>query len=339
MIPQTEVELDSLLATPSAADIEAARSLDGPLIILGAGGKMGPTLAARAALAVREAGASSRVIAVSRFSDPAGRDWLESLGVETISRDLLAPGALDSLPDAPNVIFMAARKFGSTGSPWLTWTANAVLPGLAARRYASSRIVAFSTGNVYAFTPVDSGGPVEATPLAPVGEYAWSALARERIFEQAAIEGARVALLRLNYACDLRYGVLHDLGRKILEGTPIDLAMGHVNVIWQGDANSAALRLLAHAASPALPVNITGLETLQVRNLAQELGRRLGREPVLQGAEAQTALLSNASLSATLLGPPQTPLGWMLDATAKWLSAGGKSLGKPTKFQVRDGAF
>jgi len=339
MIPQTEAELDALMATPSDADIEAMRALDGPLIILGAGGKMGPTLAARAALAMRQSGASTRVIAVSRFSDPAGRDWLDSLGVETISCDLLAPGALESLPESPNVIFMAARKFGSTGSPWLTWTTNALLPGLAARRYRNSRIVAFSTGNVYPFTPVDSGGPAESTPLAPIGEYAWSALARERLFEQAAIDGARVALLRLNYACDLRYGVLHDLGRKILDGTPIDLAMGYVNVIWQGDANSAALRLLAHAASPALPINITGLETLSVRSLAHELGRRLETEPTLQGAEAPTALLSNASLSATLLGPPQTPLGWMLDATANWLSTGGRSLGKPTKFQVRDGAF
>jgi nucleoside-diphosphate-sugar epimerase len=237
------------------------------------------------------------------------------------------------------VIFMAARKFGSTGSPWLTWTANALLPGLAARRYRNSRIVAFSTGNVYAFTPADSGGPAESALLDPVGEYAWSALARERLFEQAALEGARVALVRLNYAIDLRYGVLHDLGRKVLDGVPIDLTMGHVNVIWQGDANSAALRLLAHAASPALAVNITGLETLSVRRLAGELGRRLGREAVLAGVEAPTALLSNAAFSETLLGKPQTPLEWMLDATAAWLMAGGRSLGKPTKFQVRDGAF
>jgi nucleoside-diphosphate-sugar epimerase len=339
MIPQTETELDALLSAPSPADAEAMAKLEGPLLILGAGGKMGPTLAARAMLAMKKAGSSNRVIAVSRFSDPAGRAWLDGLGVETIACDLLAPGALESLPDSPNVIFMAARKFGSTGSPWLTWSANALLPGLAARRYKTSRIVAFSTGNVYAFTPVDSGGPVESTPLDPVGEYAWSALARERLFEQAALEGAKVALVRLNYAIDLRYGVLHDLGRKILNGTPIDLAMGHVNVIWQGDANSAAIRLLQHAASPALPVNITGLETLKVRWLATELGRRLGKEPVLTGEEAPTALLSNAAFSARLLGPPATPIEWMLDATASWLTSGGRSLGKPTKFEVRDGAF
>ncbi len=339
MIPQTETELDALLATPSPADAEAMSKLDGPLLILGAGGKMGPTLAARAKLALKRAGSTNRVIAVSRFSEPAGREWLDSIGVETVACDLLAPGALESLPDAANVVFMAARKFGSTGSPWLTWTANALLPGLAARRYKSSRIVAFSTGNVYAFTPVDSGGPVESTPLAPVGEYAWSALARERLFEQAAIEGAKAVLVRLNYAIDLRYGVLHDLGRKILNGTPIDLAMGHVNVIWQGDANSAAIRLLHHAASPALPVNITGLETLQVRWLAAELGRRLEKEPVFTGQEAPTALLSNAAFSARLLGPPATPISWMLDATAGWLTSGGRSLGKPTKFEVRDGAF
>jgi nucleoside-diphosphate-sugar epimerase len=339
MIPNNEAELDALLAAPSKADVEAMAGLDGPLMILGAGGKMGPTLAARAALALREAGSPHRAIAVSRFSEASARKWLDSLGVETISLDLLAAGALESLPDAPNVIYMAARKFGSTGSPWLTWTTNALLPGLAARRYRNSRIVAFSTGNVYAFTPADSGGSTESAPLEPVGEYAWSALARERLFEQAALEGAHVALVRLNYAIDLRYGVLHDLARKILDGVPIDLTMGHVNVIWQGDANSAAMRLLAHAASPALAVNITGLETLSVRRLAGELGRRLGRKAVLTGVEAPTALLSNAAFSETLLGKPQTPLEWMLDATAAWLMAGGRSLGKPTKFQVRDGAF
>lgn len=339
MIPKTETELDAAMAAPSQADIDAMSRLQGPLVILGAGGKMGPTLAARAALAVRQAGSPSRVIAVSRFSEPAGREWLDSLGVETISRDLLAPGALESLPDSPNVIFMAARKFGSTGNPSLTWTANALLPGLAARRYKDSRIVAFSTGNVYPFTPVDSGGPDESTPLAPIGEYAWSALARERLFEQAAIDGARVVLLRLNYACDLRYGVLHDLGRKILNRQPVDLSMGHVNIIWQGDANSAALRLLEHAASPAQPVNITGVETFAVRWLAAELGKRLGIEPELKGQESPTALLSNAAFASKLLGPPSTPVGWMLDATANWLVSGGRSLGKPTKFEVRDGAF
>jgi len=339
MIPQSEIELNALLAQPLAADIEAMSRLDGPLVVLGAGGKMGPTLAARAALAMREAGSRHKVIAVSRFTEPAGREWLDSLGVQTVSADLLAPGALEDLPDAPNVVFMAARKFGSSGSPWLTWTTNALLPGLAARRYRSSRIVAFSTGNVYPFTPVDSGGPVESSPVAPVGEYAWSALARERIFEQAALEGAKVALVRLNYACDLRYGVLHDLAQKILEGSPVDLAMGHVNLIWQGDANSAALRLLEHAASPALPVNVTSPVTYSVRALALELGQRLGRPPVFAGQESTSALLSNAGLMTRLLGAPPTPLEWMLDATAQWLLAGGRSLGKPTRFQVRDGVF
>ncbi|MCU0247756.1 MAG: NAD(P)-dependent oxidoreductase [Bryobacter sp.] len=339
MIPKTDLELDTLLAVPAATDIEAMGRLDGPLLVLGAGGKMGPTLAARAALAAREAGSPHPVIAVSRFTEAAGREWLEQLGVRTIGADLLAPGALEALPDAPNVIFMAARKFGSSGQPSLTWTTNALLPGLAARRYSKSRIVAFSTGNVYAFTPVDSGGPDESTPLDPVGEYAWSALARERLFEQAAIDGARVALVRLNYACDLRYGVLHDLARKILERTPIDLAMGHVNLIWQGDANSVAIRLLDHAASPALAVNVTSPGTYAVRDLAARLAERLGVEPVFVGKEAPTALLSNASLMVRLLGAPATPLEWMLDATAEWLRQGGRSLGKPTKFQVRDGAF
>ncbi len=339
MIPKTDLELDTLLAAPSPADIETMGRLDGPLLVLGAGGKMGPTLAARAALAAKAAGSPHPVVAVSRFTDVAAREWLEQVGVRTISADLLAPGALDSLPDAPNVIFMAARKFGSTGQPSLTWTTNALLPGLAARRYAKSRIVAFSTGNVYAFTPVDSGGPVESTPLDPVGEYAWSALARERLFEQAALDGARVALVRLNYACDLRYGVLHDLARKILERTPVGLAMGHVNLIWQGDANSAAIRLLERAASPALAVNVTSPVTYAVRDLAGKLAERLGVQAAFAGEEAPTALLSNASLMVRLLGAPETPLEWMLDATADWLLMGGRSFGKPTKFQVRDGAF
>ena len=335
-----EQQLEDLLSEPSAADIDAARALDGPLMILGAAGKMGPSLAHLAKRALQAAGNPAPVIAVSRFSNPDSRTLLQSWGIETIPCDMLEPGALDQLPDAPNVIFMAARKFGSSGLPSLTWATNTLLPGLAAQRYRHSRIVAFSTGNVYPLTPVDSGGPAEDTPTNPVGEYAQSALGRERLFEHAALTWQTpVALLRLNYAVELRYGVLVDIARKVHAGTPVDLTMGHVNVIWQGDANSATLRALPLAATPAFVLNLTGAETLRVRDIAEGFARRFGTPAVLQGTEAPTALLNNAALYHRLLGPPRVGVDQMMDWIAGWITQGGASLGKPTHFENREGKF
>lgn len=338
MLPEfieTEEQLEDVLSAPSEADIEAARRLDGDVLLLGAAGKMGPSLAHRVVRAIRASGGGSRVIAVSRFSGLESRRQLESWGVETIACDLLADGALEGLPDAANVIYMAARKFGSTGAPSLTWASNALLPALAARRYRRSRIVAFSTGNVYPLVPVDSGGATEETPLHPVGEYAQSALARERMFEYAALEyGTRCALLRLNYAVELRYGVLVDLARRAAADEPIGLAMGHVNVVWQGYANSVAFRALEHCSSPPFILNLTGAETLRVRELAAALGARR-----TAGEESPTALLNNAEKCHRLFGPPDVPVDRLLAWTRRWLETGGRVLGKPTKFEVRDGRF
>ncbi len=336
----SEAELESVLSAPSAADIDAVRSLEGPLLILGAAGKMGPSLAHRARRALDAAGNPAAVIAVSRFSDASVRERLRGWNIETIECDLLAPGAMERLPDAPNVIFMAARKFGSTGNPSLTWAINTYLPGLVAHRWRESRIVAFSSGNVYPLVPVSSGGATEQTHPEPVGEYAQSVLGRERMFEYVSrIYGTPVALLRLNYAVELRYGVLVDIALKVRNRQPVDLNMGHVNVIWQGDANSAALRALHRAESPPFILNLTGPETLRVREIAREFGRRFGVEPHFTGIEHPTALLSNASLCHRLFGMPSLKAQDLIDLTAAWILRGGTTLGKPTHFEMREGKF
>jgi nucleoside-diphosphate-sugar epimerase len=340
MTIDSEAQLDDILSRPYAEDIEAFRALDGDLLILGVGGKMGPSLAIRAARAAREAGVARRIIGVSRFSNSGLRGELEAAGVETISADLLDFDQLARLPEAPHVIFMAARKFGSTGDEALTWAMNALLPARVAQRYRNARIVAFSSGNVYPFVPVSSGGATEQTPPGPVGEYAQSVLARERLFEyHSKLYGTPVVLLRLNYAVELRYGVLVDLARKVFERRPIDVAMGHVNVIWQGDANSVCLRSFPLCQSPAAVLNLTGPGTLSVREIARQFGARFGIEPVLIGQEAETALLNNASRCHELFGPPRVSLDQMLDWIAHWVAIGGPSLDKPTHFEVRDGKF
>jgi nucleoside-diphosphate-sugar epimerase len=338
MLPErieTEEQLEEVLSAPSEADIEAARGTEGDVLLLGAAGKMGPSLARRMVRAFRAAGRPNRVVAVSRFSESGARDLLYSWGAETIAADLLADGALEELPDAANVLYLAARKFGSSGNPSLTWAANVLLPALVARRYRNSRIVSFSTGNVYPLVPVDSGGAVEETPLSPVGEYAQTAVGRERMFEYAAHQyGARCALLRLNYAVELRYGVLVDLARKAAAGLPIDVSMGYVNIVWQGYANSIAFRSLAHCSSPPFVLNLTGPETLRVRDLAAALGAT-----AFEGQEAPTALLNNASRCHRLFGTPEVPVERLLAWTRHWLERDGRVLGKPTKFEVRDGRF
>ncbi len=337
---RSEAELEDVLSQPSAADIAAAEVLDGDLLIIGAAGKMGPSLAIRARRAIEACGSRSRVIAVSRFSRSGIRDQLQYAGIETIAADLLEPGVLSRLPDCPNVIFMAAMKFGTTGAEHVTWAMNTYLPGLVAERYRGSRIVAFSTGNVYPLVPTVTGGATEFTPVHPIGEYAQSALGRERMFEYgSSMHGTPAVLLRLNYAIELRYGVLVDIGRAVFERRPVDLRMGLVNVIWQGDANSVCLRSLAHAQSPPLVLNITGPESLSVRYIANEFGRRFGVDPILDGSESETALLSNAAQAFKLFGYPAVTPGQMIDWITAWIGMGGATLGKPTHFQTRDGLF
>jgi nucleoside-diphosphate-sugar epimerase len=337
---ETEEQLEEALSRPSPADVEAMRSLEGDLMLLGAGGKMGPSLAKLAKRASMAAGAPRRVIGVSRFSTPGLAGELEQAGVETISCDLLDRASLEALPEVPNIVFMTGRKFGSAGRASLTWAMNVLVPALAAERFSRSRIVAFSTGNVYPLTPVSEGGPGETHSLAPVGEYAQSCLGRERMFEYFSEKyGTPVALLRLNYAIDLRYGVLHDLALRVWHSAPIDLSMGYVNVIWQRDANSVALRAFSRCQSPPFALNLTGPETASVRSIAERFGALFGIPPVFTGREASTALLSNASLCARLFGPPQVSLDQMIHWVAHWIKQGGRSLGKPTHFEQRDGQF
>jgi nucleoside-diphosphate-sugar epimerase len=340
--PATEDALDDLLSLPRAQTVDALRRCAGDIVVLGAGGKMGPTLARMAARAAELADGSARrrVIAVSRFGSGDLRDALARHGVETMAADLLDPAAVARLPDAANVMYMAGQKFGTSDAPSRTWMMNVVVPAHCASRYASARIVAFSTGNVYPLTPVASGGAREDTDPAPVGEYAASCLGRERVFEHYAVNhGTRVALVRLNYAIDLRYGVLTDLAARVRDGVPIPLAMGHVNVIWQGDANRIALELLPHAASPPFIINVTGTQTLSVRSLAMQLGERLGIAPRFAGSEAGDALLSSTMRMRQHFAPPEVPIGHMLDWVAEWVRAGRPLLGKPTHFEARDGAF
>ena len=335
-----EAELEERLSRPTEEDVAAMAALQGDLLILGAGGKMGPSLAKLARRAADAGGQKHRIIAVARFSDPNAAADLNASGVRIIACDLLAPGALAQLPDAPNVVFMAARKFGTHGAEHLTWAMNTHLPGLVAERYRNSRIVAFSSGNVYGLEPVTSRGAIESSPVAPVGEYAQSVLGRERMFEYASSQReTKTALLRLNYAVDLRYGVLVDIASAVFDGRPIDLRMGAVNVIWQGDANSMCLRSFAHCQAPPLILNITGPEKLFVREIAREFGRHFGKSPVFSGEESPTALLSDAAESHRLFGPPQVTAAQLIQWVAHWIQTGGRLLNKPTHFEARDGKF
>ncbi len=337
---QSEAELEDRLSTPSAEDVAFFRELEGDLLVIGVAGKMGPSLAQRAVRAGRAAGVPRRIIGVSRFSTPSVELLLQRAGVETLRADLQDAGAVSALPDARNVIFMAGRKFGSTGAESLTWAMNAYLPALIAERYRHSRIVAFSSGGVYPLVPVDSGGATEETAPAPVGEYAQSVLARERIFEHfSRRHETPVTLLRLNYAIDLRYGVLLDIGSKVFEGRAVDVTMGAVNVIWQGDANSVALRSLAHCQSPPFILNLTGRETLSIRTVAHRFGEIFDKPPVLEGREAATALLNNADRCHRMYGAPSVTVEQMIEWTAHWIMCGGTTLNKPTHFESRDGKF
>lgn len=333
-------DLEELLSRPTPGAVESMKRLKGDLIILGAGGKMGPTLARMAKRASDQAGIARRIIGVSRFSEPGLQDRLDSDGVETIVCDLLDRQAIKDLPDCSNVLYMTGRKFGSTGNEGLTWAMNVFLPGLVAERYRKSRFVAFSTGNVYPFTPPESGGPTESDPTGPVGEYAQSCLGRERMFEYFSWKnGTPVTILRLNYAVEMRYGIVLDIARKVYSGIPIPLAMGYVNVIWQGDANAQTLQTFDHCASPVKVLNITGPETLSIRTLAETFGRRFGKEPVFEGSESDTALLNNAGQAAQLFGSPTVSIDRVIEWVAHWIEIDGPTLDKPTHYEQRNGKF
>ncbi len=338
--PRTEAELDERLSRPTETDVAALDRLDGDLLVLGAGGKMGPSLARLARRATKDSDLPRRIIAVSRFTTPGLQKALMADGIETVACDLLEPGALERLPDLPNVVFMAGQKFGTSADPAATWTLNALLPGLVARRFASSRLVVFSTGNVYPLVTADSRGHTEAGPLQPIGEYAQSALARERIVTFLSTRHeSPAAILRLNYAVELRYGVLRDLADRVWRREAVDLSMGYVNVIWQRDANAVALRSLSLCSVPPTVLNVTGTEKLAVRALAIRLGQCLGVVPRFVGEEAPTALLSDASRCEALFGPPTVGIDTLIHWVADWVKRGGPTLGKPTHFEERDGRF
>ena len=314
--------------------------LEGDLMVLGVGGKIGPSLARMARRADEEAGIRRRIIGVARFSSPGLREWLEGWGIETVACDLLEREALAALPDVPNLLYLPAQKFGTTGQEGRTWAMNTYLAGMVCERFPKSRIVAYSTGNVYPLTPVDSGGPNEEIPLAPVGEYGMSALGRERLFLYFSEKyGIPVAIVRLNYAVEMRYGVLVDIGQKVLAGQPVDVTMGHFNVIWQGDSNAMTLRCFDHVASPPLCVNVTGLETLSIRHSAEEFADQMGRDVSFTGEEAEDALLSDASRALDLFGPVTVSVEQMIEWISDWLLRGGETHNKPTHFQARDGKF
>lgn len=337
---ESEEELDDELSHVSVETVQTLAGLEGDVLLVGSGGKIGPSLALTAQRGLRAAGAAGHVIAVSRFSDEAVRAHLAGQGIETVSADLREPREISALPDAPNVIYLLGTKFGTTGNESTTWAVNALVAGMVAERYAGSRLVVFSSGNVYPLTPTIDGGATEATPPGPVGEYAQSCLARERLFEDASRRHASpTVILRLNYANALTYGVLTDIGLAVHRGEAVDLSMGNVNVIWQGDVNEAALRALALGESPPLVLNIAGPETVSVRWLAEQFAERFGTRPAYRGVAADTALLSNAARATDRFGYPRVPLLRMIDWTAQWIERGGRLLGKPTHFQERAGAF
>ena len=325
------------MTEPSEALVGDLSAVDGDLMILGASGKMGPTLARLAKRAVP----SRRVIGVARFDDTAVRDALEAHGIETVACDLLDRAAVAELPRVANIVYMAGRKFGTTGAEHLTWAMNAHAPSIVGETFTDARIVAFSTGCVYPYVDVRHQGATEATPAQPPpGEYANSCVARERMFEfWSRRNGTAGRLLRLNYAIDMRYGVLHDVARRVQAGQAIDLATGHVNVIWQGDANAQALRALRHCTAPTSTLNVSGPETVSIRALANAFGQRLGRAPVFEGTEAPTAWLVDTREAARLFGYPAVPLGAMIEWTADWVGRGMASLGKETHYEAREGAF
>jgi nucleoside-diphosphate-sugar epimerase len=331
-----EAMLDDMLSTPSEALVDTLARLDGDITLLGVGGKMGPTLARMA----KRAAPHKRVIGVARFSDPAVREDLEAHNIETVACDLLDEAAVNALEKTANIVFMAGRKFGSEGNQPLTWAMNVHVPAIVAQAFKDARIAVFSTACVYRFADVTGPGAREGDPLTPPGEYANSCIGRERMFEYFAnVHGTKAVLLRLSYAIDLRYGVLHDIGRAVLAGEPVQIDSGHCNIIWQRDANDIALRSLALADNPAVPLNLSGPKVERVRNLAEAFGKHFGKEPIFAGEEQPQAWIVDTTKQQELYGEPEvspeTMIGWVAD----WLQRGGKTLGKPTHFEVRDGTY
>jgi nucleoside-diphosphate-sugar epimerase len=328
------------LLQPSHALLADMATLEGDILILGVGGKMGPAIARLARQAAEAAGVDKKIIGVSRFSEPDLQKQLNKDGIRTISADLLEDDQLNALPHADNVLYLAGTKFGTRGKESFTWAMNAYLPGRIAQKYKDSRIVAFSTGNVYPLTPVILGGASEDREPDPIGEYAQSCLGRERVFQYYAAKYETPLLIyRLNYANDTSYGVLLEIARSVREGRPIDLSMGNVNVIWQGDANEMAIRSLKHCAVPAKILNVTGPETVSVRWVAGQFGQLFGRNPEFINEEQPTALLSNAAEAFRLFGYPNVGLRQMMELLAAWLEGGGKTINKETHFQERKGKF
>jgi nucleoside-diphosphate-sugar epimerase len=338
---QTVAELEDQLSLPTPGVIETLRALAGDFIVLGAGGKMGPTLARMIRRGLDELGQREReVIAVSRFSSASAASDLEKHGVQTVSCDLMDRAAVQALPQAANVIFMAGQKFGTSDAPELTWVMNTLVPALVAEHFRQSRIVVFSTGCVYPLVDTASAGAREDTPMTPPGEYANSCVGRERVFTHfAKLHGTPALMFRLCYAIDLRYGVLCDVASKVAQGQPVDVSMGAAHVIWQGDANARAIQCLAHASAPPMALNVTGLERVSIRWLAERFGDLLQRKPIIVGEESRSAWLWDASRSYDLFGPPTVSLEEMISATAHWQQIGGSMLGKPTHFEVRDGQY
>lgn len=331
-----EAMLEDMLSRPSDALVETLAKLDGDITILGVGGKMGPSLARMA----KRAAPDKRVIGVARFSDPGLRVQLEADGIETVMCDLLDEEAVNALEKTANMVFMAGRKFGSDGNQPLTWAMNTHVPAIVAQAFKHARIAVFSTACVYSFADVNGSGAVECDRLTPPGEYANSCIGRERMFEYFAdVHGTKVALLRLSYAIDLRYGVLHDIGKAVLEGTPVQLDSGHCNIIWQRDANDIALRSLALADNPAVPLNLSGPTVVRVRDLAMAFGTLFGKEPIFQSSEQPQAWIIDTAKQQELYGAPEVDVQTMVKWVAGWLNQGGRTLGKPTHFEVRDGAY
>lgn len=337
---KSESELDEIMTRPSPSLVKWITTLESPLVIVGAAGKMGPSLTVQLKRAADTANHNLKIIAVSRYSDPTVREWIEERGIQTLACDLLQRESLADLPDAPNIINLVGLKFGTAQNPSLTWAVNTLVPAHVTERYPKSRIVALSTGNVYPMVSVKDGGSIETDPITPIGEYANAAVARERLFEYHSHKfGTRIVLLRLNYAVDMRYGVLLEIAKSVWAEKPVDVKMGFFNCIWQGDANEMIIRSLDLAESPPAVFNLTGPEVLSVRKIAGRFGELMNRSVRLDGQEETTALLSDSSRLCNKVGEPPTSLDHVLQCTAHWVMHGGKTYGKSTHFQIRDGKY